>query len=217
MKTRSVCAVLLCLFVLAGCAGHTAEGYVQIPDSSRLQAAGGTLAMLKPGPATLEFGTKPVMFANEVVLESGTTRFEGKVPKAAYTDNSFQIKGHDNALPFDLSVAWTERRGEQITRDERAECQGPGFCEGPVSRSYCGTDASGRQACRTETRYEYGYFYNCPGVKSVRNVYQVYRYGVIANLFDPLSNAVALATFRGQTTANERLLRTEREGMCQSR
>jgi hypothetical protein len=214
MKTRSL--LIFAGLVLAGCGGHTATGYLQVPDSARLKALGGPAAMLKPGPATLEFGMKPVLFANKVVLQTGQAELEAKAPKSAYDGSTLLVHGADSALPFDMSVAWTERRGEQVARDERVECRGPGYCEGPVSRSYCSPDASGRQNCRTETRYEYGYFSNCPGSQPVRNVYQVYRFGVTANLLDPRKTMDALATFRGETTASERLLRTEREGRCSS-
>ena len=217
MKTRSLFLAAAFAFFLTGCSGYTASGYLQVPDTARLKALGGAASNLRPGQGTLEFGMKPVMFANDVVLKVGQSTIEAEVPKTAYDGSTFLVQGAANALPFDMSVAWTERHGEQVTRDEHVECRGPGYCEGPVSRTYCSPDGSGRQSCRSETRYEYGYFSNCPGTMPVRNLYQIYRYGVTANLLVPHSTMDVLATFKGQTTANERLLKTEREGMCQSR
>ncbi|GGJ96201.1 hypothetical protein [Pseudomonas matsuisoli] len=217
MKTTSLLILAALMLLLTGCSGYTASGYLQVQDAARLKALGGQAAELRPGQGSLEFGMKPLIFANDLALMVGHTTIEAEVPKAAYDGSTFLVQGAANALPFDMSVAWTERHGEQITRDERVECRGPGYCEGPVSRTYCSPDGSGRQNCRSETRYEYGYFSNCPGTMPVRNRYQIYRYGVTANLLVPNSTMDVLATFKGQTTANERLLATEREGMCQSR
>lgn len=114
-----------------------------------------------------------------------------------------------------------------MERDSSENCVAPGFCSKTVRCLKCagksyrsGTDRYEKhlddEGCREVLVTENGNFPDCPGTRSVRTRYRIYRLLVSLEFTEPANKRQPLAEFDGENQRKERLLETLAQGACRT-
>ncbi|BBP86275.1 hypothetical protein TUM18999_60610 [Pseudomonas tohonis] len=212
------------LLGLTGCGGLTGKGYLFTRDSQPLQLS--DEAQLRQGHIELEFDPDP-MWSADLRLHNERSDFSVSVPSSAYQGRSFFLASRESGLRYDIQARWRESKEDKVERDSSESCAAPGFCSKTVRRLKCagktyrsGTDRYekhlGDEGCQEVLVTENGNFPDCPGTRSVRNRYQIYRLLVSLEFTEPTNKRQPLAEFDGESQRKERLLETVAQGACRT-
>lgn len=226
-SARLLCRLVLvtCLLGAAGCSSLKGQGYLFTRDGQPLRLAE-DLA-LKQGHMRLEFKPQPWL-AGRLRLHDEQSDFSAWVSRGDYAGNSFFIDRQDSGLDYDIQAHWREQPAETIERDVSESCTGPGYCSQTVRRLDCGRktyregtkryeDHEDDDNCEEESVVERAYSDNCPGFRTARKRYGVYKLLVNLEFREPFGDGPAVAEFDGESRFRQRPGETLAEGRCEVR
>jgi hypothetical protein len=219
---RRLVIVSSCL-VGAGCSSLSGQGYLFTQDGKPVHLAEGMT--LKQGHMHLQFNPDPWLLGR-LRLRDGRSELSAWVSRGDYVGNSFFIDSQDSGLNYDIQARWREQRAETIERDVSESCTGPGYCSQTVRRLDCGrkTYREGTERyekhedddnCEEESAVERAYSDNCPGFRTARKHYQVYRLLVRLEFREPFSDRPPVAEFDGESHYRQHWGETLAEGQCE--
>lgn len=223
-RLRHLGAALVCI-ALAGCGGMSGEGQLRTWDGKPLRL--GDEVALRQGQVRLKFDPDPWLMGR-LRLYNADSGFSVRVPAGAYAGNSFALDSEDSGLAYDIRARWREVQTETLDRDGTQSCTTSGYCRKTVQRLDCGrkTYREGTKryrqhedddGCEEESAVEWGDFPDCPGSRTVRERYQVYKLMVSLDFREPFADRPPVAEFDGETRYHQRLVDTLYQGDCEVR
>ncbi|MBB2494173.1 hypothetical protein [Aquipseudomonas ullengensis] len=220
-----ISAALLAALALVGCSSLSGKGYLSTENSQPLQLS--DAVVLKQGHMRLQFAPDPWLLGR-LKLHNATADFSTWVSAGDYAGNSFFIDSTDSGLAYDIQARWREVQAETSERNGQESCTTSGFCSKTVKRLDCGrksyregSEAYGKHedddSCEEDSALETGNFPDCPGTRTTRQRYQVFKLMVTLDFLDPYAQKAPVAVFDGESQYRERLLETLDEGQCEVR
>ncbi|MBW5415119.1 hypothetical protein [Pseudomonas sp. MAG002Y] len=228
MKTRNVAPCLMVtLFCLIGCT-HTfeAKGKTQVYEEVfPTDFDNAHKNRLRTGPATILFGPTPWWYTS-ITIDGWDFSLSAKVYRDAYLGQSFTVSGEESTLPYNLKVSWTRHNTHLFEQEDRVGCTTPGICSHEVTLLECKSGKSyssgskgyhrheDDERCDKKTRYETGFYSNCPGIRTDLNRYKTSNYTVTVDFMDSKRPQIKLGQFIGETQYMADSIETLREGHC---
>ncbi|MDD0842450.1 hypothetical protein [Pseudomonas sp. Gutcm_11s] len=207
----------------AGCSSLAGKGYLFTRDGQPLQLS--EEVTLTQGHKRLEFNPQPWL-ASRLRLHDAQSELSLWTTRGDYAGNSLFIDSQDSGLDYDIQARWREQQAETIEREESESCSAPGYCSKPVRRLDCGRrtyregteryeDLEDDERCEEETAVERDHFDDCPGHRTARKRYRVYKLLVSLEFREPFSDSPPVAEFSGESHYRQHAGETLAEGRCE--